>query len=523
MSTRYVLSNENIDIISGQFVSYMADNKVPQREAMELRLSLEEVLLEFQGEFGKDANVVVEQRTLFGKRVLKVQLMGHEFDPFVSQADSEKAILHHIYDQMDRAPHYSYSGGVNKVQFTLPSKEDNHMAKVILALVLGVGFGVMFNFLFPEANQVMVDYLVDPVCQVFIGMLSALAGPMIFIFVMLGIYNIGDINTFSKVGKPMLGRIVLYTASIAALSGIALAPFIDFTWDTSEEAEVMDVINSVIAMIPTNFFTPFSHGDILQIIIIAVILGICFIVLGENAKTIVRFFDGLNKAIAIIVEQMNKFMPIFIFFGVANLIMTGKYQQLSNIHLLVIFMVVTYLMCWVVLAMAAWIGAKVDPVSFIKVCKKPYMAGAKGEGDREIYAALKELKVSQKLSDFLVPLSKVLYKPAFAAELIAFAAYLTVACGYRLTPVWLIVGATMCVVISIAIPPIPGGDLVCYVIFLTQLTLPPEMIILPAILTSLTAYIEAGQSAIAHISMATVVARRTNMMVKDQEGEKNEH
>ena len=523
MSIRYVLSNENIDLISERFVKLMAENKVPPRESMEQRISLEEVLLEYQGEFGNDAAIEVEERTSFGKKIFRLKISGHEFDPFETQEGSDKAILHHMYDQMDRAPHYSYSGGVNKVQFTVPSREEEHMSKIVLALVLGIGFGVISDIIFPGANQVIVNYLVDPVCDVFIGMLSALAGPMIFIFVMLGIYNIGDIKTFSKLGKPMLVRIVGYSLFLAGLSAIALAPFVDFTWDTSQEMEAMDVTNSLIGMIPTNFFTPFSQGDILQIIIIAVVLGICFIALGENAKTIIKFFDGLNKAIAIIVEQLNKYMPIFIFFGVANIVMTDKYQQLSNIYMLIVFMVITYVLGWVVLASTAWVGGKVNPLTFIKISRKPFKAGVKREGDRELYSALKKLGVSQRLMDFAIPFSKALYKPAFAAELIAFATYLVVACGLRMTPVWLIVGAVMCVVISIAIPPIPGGDLVCYVIFLTQLTLPPEMIVLPAVLTSLTAYIEAGQSAISHISIATVVARKTNMMVKGQEGEKNEH
>ena len=507
MKNSYKLSNENIDVMSDAFTSFIEASGVEGREASRLRLSLEEVLLDYQAEFGEEAEVFTEQRVIFGKKALNIEIAGHEFDPFAYLEDGEKAILHNLYDQMDRAPHFTYQNGINKVQFTLPTKDQNTIGKIMAAVAFGAAFGLIFTRMIPGANQAMLDYLVSPVCNVFVAILSALACPMIFIFVMLGIYNIGDINTFSKIGKPMLKRIVGYTTLLAVLSAFVLIPFQTFDWDTTKSAEAMDMIHTVIGLVPTNFFTPFSRGDILQIIIIAVVLGICFITLGEKTQTIVKFFDGLNKAITIIIEAIGKFLPVFIFFGVAYIVMTKGYTQLSNIYLLVLFMIVTYVLSWVVIALTAWIEGGVRPDRFIKLSSKPFSEALRHNGDWKLYETLKEAGVSKSVMDFALPLSKILYKPAFAAELIAFAAYFVIACGYMITPVWILLGAIMCVVMSIAVPPIKGGSLICYVIFLTQLTIPAEMIILPVVLTALTENIRAGQSAISHLSMTLIIEK----------------
>ncbi len=50
--------------------------------------------------------------------------------------------------------------------------------------------------------------MITPVFDTFMGLLSAVAGPLIFLSVAGGIYNIGDIATLGKVGKRIISRLV---------------------------------------------------------------------------------------------------------------------------------------------------------------------------------------------------------------------------------------------------------------------------------------------------------------------------
>ena len=58
------------------------------------------------------------------------------------------------------------------------------------------------------SNFITAD-LVTPVFNTFMGLLSAIAGPIIFLSVVWGICGIGDMVTFGKIGKKMIGRFLI--------------------------------------------------------------------------------------------------------------------------------------------------------------------------------------------------------------------------------------------------------------------------------------------------------------------------
>ncbi|MCQ2547801.1 MAG: dicarboxylate/amino acid:cation symporter [Clostridia bacterium] len=518
MINTYTLTNENIDIISEEFFAYLSEEEIDKRQKMEMRLSLEEVLLNFQAEFGEEKQVFVEKKKLFGKKILQVQLKGYEYNPFENEADGEKMILHNLFDQMDQAPHYSYSNGFNKVQISLPKKNDRVLLKLVLALVLGVAFSLILKTLVPTVAAGVCTYAVEPIFNVFVGILNAIAGPMIFISVMLGIYNIGDINTFSKIGKSLLLRILVYSTLVCGLCLVALKPFYEISSTGTSGSGIGQMIDLVIGMVPTNLFTPFSQGNTMQIIVISILMGVCFLILGDKVKTVQKFFDELNKIIRVIMEQINRFIPAFVFVSVAQMLMTDNSISFENPVLYVTLFVITYLVNTVFVLVAAWIEAGINPVRYLKDNFKNVFKGLTTGNSLvcygEMYNVLYKWGVKEGIPEFGVPLSGVLYKTSFGVELVGWAIYFAIVCDITITPLWLFVALVMSVIMAIAVPPVAGGTLVCYAIFLAQLGIPAEMVVIPTLLTSITLFPEVAHCVLAHPGMVVATAKKRGMMEK---------
>lgn len=57
------------------------------------------------------------------------------------------------------------------------------------------------------------------------GFLSAISGPLIFLSVLWGIYSIGDVASFSKIGKRMIVRFLLMSSLLLLIAACATVPF----------------------------------------------------------------------------------------------------------------------------------------------------------------------------------------------------------------------------------------------------------------------------------------------------------
>ena len=88
---------------------------------------------------------------------------------------------------------------------------------------------------------------------------------------------------------------------------LATKTFIGFFAGTEYEAQEMpSVIDTLINMFPSNVFKAFTEGNMLQIIVFAIFLGVAFIMLGEKGKrmteSVQNFADAMYKITAIVME-----------------------------------------------------------------------------------------------------------------------------------------------------------------------------------------------------------------------------
>lgn len=217
--------------------------------------------------------------------------------------------------------------------------------QVLIALLLGIFFGLCFH-----------DFSLGlkPLGDGFISLIKMLIAPIVFCVVVLGIYGANDIKKMGKVGAKTILYFEVVT-SIALMMGIAVAYIfkpgvgmnIDLSLLDSNDLNVyaqraQNITSSsefILNIIPKTFISAFSNGDILQVLLIAILFGISMLLVPKSFAEIIR--QGLDAIAEVFFKMMGliiRLAPLGVFGSVAYT--TAKFGLDSLVqlgYLLVLF------------------------------------------------------------------------------------------------------------------------------------------------------------------------------------------
>lgn len=184
--------------------------------------------------------------------------------------------------------------------------------QVIIALILGIVIGLSFH-----------EFLnLKPLGDGFISLIKMLIAPIVFCVVVLGIYGASDIKKMGKVGAKTILYFEVVT-TIALMLGIAVAYIfkpgvgmnIDITKldskDLSTYTERAHAISSgsdfILHIIPKTLFGAFTDGDILQVLLIAILFGVSLLLIPKQFSSLVcqsieAFSEVLFKMMGLIIR-----------------------------------------------------------------------------------------------------------------------------------------------------------------------------------------------------------------------------
>ncbi|HEY3538060.1 MAG TPA: dicarboxylate/amino acid:cation symporter [Trinickia sp.] len=201
--------------------------------------------------------------------------------------------------------------------------------QVIAAIVAGIVLG---HF----ASKLAID--MKPLGDAFISLVKMVIGPIIFCTVVTGIAGMEDMKKVGRVGGKallyfevvstfalVLGLIAThvlkpgagFNVDIATLDGKAVATYAE------KAAHGDSAVDFFLHIIPKTFTDSFAHGDILQILLIALLFGTVLATIGERGKPVTNFIESLSHVLFGIVRIVTKLAPIGAFGAMAFTI--GKY------------------------------------------------------------------------------------------------------------------------------------------------------------------------------------------------------
>ena len=220
-----------------------------------------------------------------------------------------------------------------------------------LQVLVAIGLGVAVGWLEP-AWGASLKVLGDG----FIQLIKMLIAPIIFATVVAGIGGLGNLRQVGRVGMKALVYFELVTtaalalglvvarvftpgaglhAAAAALDGSAVAQY-------AGAAKSLGAVDFLLHLIPRTFVGAFVEGDILQVLVVAVLFGLALAGLGEHGRPIVNGLNNLARVFFGMVTLVTRLAPLAAFGAMAFTV--GKYG-LSSLASLAGLLACVYLTC----------------------------------------------------------------------------------------------------------------------------------------------------------------------------------
>lgn len=212
--------------------------------------------------------------------------------------------------------------------------------QVICAILLGIAFGHFF----PSEGAAL-----KPLGDAFVKLVKMMITPVVFCTIVLGITSMPNSK---EIGKTLLKAMLLFYALtlIALATGLvavyALHPGVGMNvdpahLDTSVAAKFLkpgaskSFVDFLLQIIPVSFFGAFSEGEVLPVLLVAILTGFGLNRVGVNGEPVRKAIDSFSHVIFAAFSMMMKLAPLGAFGAMAFTV--GKYgvQSLGSLGMLI--------------------------------------------------------------------------------------------------------------------------------------------------------------------------------------------
>jgi aerobic C4-dicarboxylate transport protein len=261
----------------------------------------------------------------------------------------------------DRSP----GGSVGATDKTPPSKHTPFYLRLYPQVLFALAAGILLGYFYPGVAEEM-----KPLGDTFIKLVKMMIGPIIFLTVVVGIAKAGDMKEVGRVGVKALIYFEVLT-TIALLLGLIVVnvvqPGVGINADPAAidtksisgyvgKSEKQSTIQFLMQIIPNTLFEPFVKGEVLPILLVAVLFGLALSHFGQHTKLLVKVFDQASHGLFGIIGMIMRLAPLGAFGAVAFTV--GKYG-ISSLQQVLALVACVYLTCILfvagVLGTVAWI------------------------------------------------------------------------------------------------------------------------------------------------------------------------
>jgi len=473
---KFNLSNPEIGTVVEDVSIFLEKNKIEQNEILRTTLVLEDTLLNYRDAFDEKAVCSLKCVRRMGRIRIELTVNGESYNPFTSEDEDDFSRM--LLSGIGMVPAWQYRNGQNIVVFLPKKKQRSQMIYILMAIVLALAGGMLSKLLPQNVQDIICGGILTPIFDTFLGLLNAVAGIMIFFSVVWGICGIGDMATLSRLGKRMIGRMLFVMTFLPTLFALCILPVFHFqSGSVKGDMDLSQPFSMILGIIPDNMITPFTEGNFLRIIFIAVMVGIALLVLGNKTSLIVSFIEQGNSLVQYILEVICSAISIVIFISLYNMVMNDSFSVLLKAYKAPVFILLGCLFAIMIYLCSVCISMKVKPGVFIKKVMPSFLIGLTTASSSAAMTTTMEtcenqLGIHQKIVNFGIPLGQIVFGTNSVTEFIVIAFCMAEIYSVPVTPLWIGMAIFTSVILTVATPPIPGGSVALCTLLFTQLGLP---------------------------------------------------
>jgi Na+/H+-dicarboxylate symporter len=350
--------------------------------------------------------------------------------------------------------------------------------KILLFMAIGVVVGL-------AAGERAI--VVQPLGDLFIRLLMMAVIPLVFFNLLAGVTSLSDVRALGRLGGKIIAYYVL-TTTLALTLGLMtmhlLRPGVGMRLTEQVEAsfgQVPSITEVFLGLVPDNVFAAFASGDVAQVVVFALFLGVTTLLLPQGSR------EPLQKGYSILAEVFRKLVGIIMYFGPIGIgaltaATVGEYGPaifgplgvfIGGVWGAQAVMVAVYMVLLVLLT-------PYSPVDFLKRTGPLYATTAATCSSLASLAvsldvAEKRMQLPRSVYSFTLPLGAQLNKDGTAIMLAGVLLFTAQAAGVEFTVASQITILLIGLILSNGSGGIPGGGLVIALIFVQAFNLPLEI------------------------------------------------
>lgn len=482
------LTNENIQKVIDDTVHFLYNAGVSKNDYTKVRLILEESLIIYRKHFGSEHEIKLSTKKFFSSPRITIQIKGEQFNLKNAIKDDESiftsTIIQKLMQYENLEVRYRYVNDCNEINI-LASKEKKKLkipgGTISIISIFAVICGILCRqFLSPEIQSLIINQFVNPFNDTLMSLIVAVTGPFIFVSVVAGICVMDDVTTLNEIGLKVIKRFLAVTLFVTIIFGGVsqiFFPVIDLNGESS--FDLSQLITLLLQIIPTNLFTPFTEGKVLQIVLIAIFVSVCILILGNVVPNVKNFINECDKILFKMMNIVSNVIFVTIFLSIFKIILTSDIDDIiASWQIIAVNYIGLTIVCSLMLISLS-IKYKLNIANFLKTISKVLAisfstASNTSAMSTNIEVLKNDLKINSKLCDFWIPLSHSMFSPSAAGGLLLSVFFCSYVADVTLSPVNLLIAIFLSIQLSIATPPVPGGIMAIYAILLTQLNIPSE-------------------------------------------------
>ncbi len=381
----------------------------------------------------------------------------------------------------------------------------NLWLQVVISLIIGLLVGLLLGGdagvgLEDENLDFVTSYLSIP-ASIFLSLIYMIIVPLIFTSIVIAITSLGSTDKLKTLGLGVgvyfvISTIIAITVAVLLVSVVSPGSLLDISvltesFDlTKEEVKVKegfaldDIPNAVANIIPRNPVSSYLEGQMLSILIFAMIVGLSMAALPrESVKPLLDVLESIQKITIHILLFSMKIVPFAVFglivgmvskVGIGSMVGMGAYMGTVVLGLGIMVMVYVLIL--------KFVAKRSITSTFSKMRNPQTLAFSTGSSMATMPITLKtaeeDLKIDPRVSKFVIPFGTTVNMDGTALYQVIAVFFLAQLFSIELSLISILVIIITTLLASIGTPAIPGAGVIVLSTILVTVGIPPIGIIL---------------------------------------------
>ena len=361
--------------------------------------------------------------------------------------------------------------------------------QILIALILGIVVGLVCGM---TGQAAFTTAYLKPFGTIFVNLLKFIVVPVVLLSMIDGILSMDDMKKVGSVGWKTLAYFLVSTA-IACVIGLVFANIFNgaglfptlaleegATWEKATSANFMDTL---VGMFPSNMWESFRTANMLQVIVIALMLGGSIMAAGEKGKLARDVVSSFNEVINKLMEFIISLSPIGVFTMMAWVVATQGAEILGSLALVLACAYIGYIVhAVIVYSLSAKVFAGMSPVKFFKGAFAAMMFAFTSTSSAATLPVSKDcaekLGADKDISAFVLPLGATVNMDGTAIYQCVATVFLASLAGVELGLAQMVTIVVTATLASIGTAGVSGAGMIMLAMVLTAMGIDVNMIMI---------------------------------------------